>query len=60
MTAVNILCYLVICVTKFGHRLESNSTSQLFALSSLQNTGRFVEVGAFDKWGSTEVPPLVG
>ena len=41
MTVVNILCFLVVCVKRFGHRLESSSTSQLLALSSLENTGDF-------------------
>ena len=34
---------------KFGHGLESSSTSQLMVVSSLQNTGSFREVAAFDK-----------
>lgn len=53
--AVNILCFLAVCVKSFGHRLELSWKSQFLALPSLQNTGYFGEVRAFDKWGTTEI-----
>ena len=36
--AVSISCFLVACVKRFDHRLESNATSDTLVLASLRNT----------------------
>ena len=49
MTAVTILCFLVICVKSCRQSLELSSASELLALYSLQNPEYFLEVAAFEK-----------